>query len=97
MDFEELLSQVSTAEFEGCTEVVDNIRKLYTNATEGANATIEKTQKDLDDAKKQITELQAQNYQLLMAATNKVDNSEPDKQEPTEDEKNITRLIDFGK
>lgn len=99
MDFEGILQRIGDAEFDGRDEIMDDMRDVWDNATNGAQATIDKTRSELEAARKQVTELQAQNYQLMMAATSKTESPAEvhPSTEPTDDEKNVRGLIDFGR
>lgn len=99
MDFEDILQRISGVEFDGRDEIMDDMRNVWDNATNGAQATIDKACGELEAAKKQITELQAQNYQLMMAATSKTESPAEGhpSTEPTDEEKSVRGLIDFGK
>lgn len=96
MTYEELLEALDAAEWEGKTDFRDSLTGVYDGITAGANAKIAELEEQVDTLKNDLVETQAQNYQLLMAQTDKVEEANERKvedKEPSEEDKSVDKLI----
>lgn len=94
MTYEEYIEMLQGSGFEGVDKYVDAARDAYDGITAGANARIAELETANSDLQKQLTETQAKNYTLMMAATSKVD-PEPDTHddEPTDEDRDVHSLF----
>ncbi len=94
MTYEEYIEMLKASGIEGVDKYVDAAQDTYTGLTEGANARIAELETANSDLQRQLTETQAKNYTLMMAATSKVD-PEPDAPEdkPSDEDLDVTTLF----
>lgn len=81
MDIFELLSGI-TDEIEDYPAYLSNINDAFTSYNDGQVALIEQRNQEVEDLRRENTDLKAKNYELIMAETGKVEEEE----EPEEDE-----------
>ena len=81
MDIFELLSGI-TDEIEDYPAYLSNINDAFTSYNDGQVALIEQRNQEIDELRRENTDLKAKNYELIMAETGKVDEEE----EPEETE-----------
>lgn len=81
MDIFELLSGI-TDEIEDYPAYLSNINDAFTSYNDGQVALIEQRNQEIEELRRENTDLKAKNYELIMAETGKIDEEE----EPEEDE-----------
>lgn len=81
MDIFELLAGI-TDEIEDYPAYLANINDAFTSYNDGQVALIEQRNQDIEELRRENTDLKAKNYELIMAETGKSDEEE----EPEEDE-----------
>jgi hypothetical protein len=81
MDIFELLSGI-TDEIEDYPAYLSNINDAFTSYNDGQVALIEQRNQEIEELRRENTDLKAKNYELIMAETGKVDEEE----EPEETE-----------
>ena len=81
MDIFELLAGI-TDEIEDYPTYLSNINDAFTSYNDGQVALIEQRNQEIEDLRRENTDLKAKNYELIMAETGKTDEEE----EPEEDE-----------
>lgn len=81
MDIFELLSGI-TDEIEDYPAYLSNINDAFTSYNDGQVALIEQRNQEIEQLRRENTDLKAKNYELIMAETGKVDEEE----EPEETE-----------
>lgn len=82
MDIFELLAGI-TDEIEDYPAYLSNINDAFTSYNDGQVALIEQRNQDIEDLRRENTDLKAKNYELIMAETGKLEEEE----EPEEEEK----------
>lgn len=81
MDIFELLAGI-TDEIEDYPAYLSNINDAFTSYNDGQVALIEQRNQEIEDLRRENTDLKAKNYELIMAETGKTNEEE----EPEEDE-----------
>lgn len=81
MDIFELLSGI-TDEIEDYPAYLSNINDAFTSYNDGQVALIEQRNQEIEELRRENTDLKAKNYELIMAETGKVEEEE----EPEETE-----------
>ena len=81
MDIFELLAGI-TDEIEDYPAYLSNINDAFTSYNDGQVALIEQRNQEIEELRRENTDLKAKNYELIMAETGKSDEEE----EPEEDE-----------
>lgn len=81
MDIFELLAGI-TDEIEDYPAYLSNINDAFTSYNDGQVALIEQRNQEIEDLRRENTDLKAKNYELIMAETGKSEEEE----EPEEDE-----------
>ena len=81
MDIFELLGGISD-EIEDYPAYLANINDAFTSYNDGQVALIEQHNQEIEELRRENTDLKAKNYELIMAETGKVEEDE----EPEEDE-----------
>lgn len=81
MDIFELLAGI-TDEIEDYPAYLSNINDAFTSYNDGQVALIEQRNQEIEELRRENTDLKAKNYELIMAETGKTDEEE----EPEEDE-----------
>lgn len=81
MDIFELLAGISD-EIEDYPAYLANINDAFTSYNDGQVALIEQRNQEIEELRRENTDLKAKNYELIMAETGKVEEDE----EPEEDE-----------
>lgn len=81
MDIFELLSGI-TDEIEDYPAYLSNVNDAFTSYNDGQVALIEQRNQEIEELRRENTDLKAKNYELIMAETGKVDEEE----EPEETE-----------
>lgn len=82
MDIFELLAGI-TDEIEDYPSYLSNINDAFTSYNDGQVALIEQRNQEIEELRRENTDLKAKNYELIMAETGKTEEEE----EPEEDEK----------
>lgn len=85
MDIFELLAGI-TEEIEDYPAYLSNINDAFTSYNDGQVALIEQRNQEIEDLRRENTDLKAKTYELIMAETGK---SEEVDEEPEEDEMTI--------
>lgn len=81
MDIFELLAGISE-EIEDYPAYLSNINDAFTSYNDGQVALIEQRNQEIDDLRRENTDLKAKNYELIMAETGKgEEDEEPEKDE----------------
>lgn len=81
MDIFELLAGI-TDEIEDYPAYLSNINDAFTSYNDGQVALIEQRKQEIEDLRRENTDLKVKNYELIMAETGKAEEEE----EPEEDE-----------
>lgn len=81
MDIFELLAGI-TDEIEDYPAYLSNINDAFTSYNDGQVALIEQRNQEIEELRRENTDLKAKNYELIMAETGKAEEEE----EPEEDE-----------
>lgn len=81
MDIFELLAGISD-EIEDYPAYLSNINDAFTTYNDGQVALIEQHNQEIEELRRENTDLKAKNYELIMAETGKTE----DEEEPEEDE-----------
>lgn len=85
MDIFELLAGI-TDEIEDYPAYLSNINDAFTSYNDGQVALIEQRNQEIEDLRRENTDLKARNYELIMAETGK---TEPEEEPEEEDELTI--------
>lgn len=85
MDIFELLAGI-TEEIEDYPAYLSNINDAFTSYNDGQVALIEQRNQEIEDLRRENTDLKAKNYELIMAETGK---AEEDDEAPEEEEMTI--------
>lgn len=85
MDIFELLAGI-TDEIEDYPAYLSNINDAFTSYNDGQVALIEQRNQEIEDLRRENTDLKAKNYELIMAETGK---TEPEEEPEEEDELTI--------
>lgn len=95
MTYEEYIEFLRDSGIEGIEPYVTAAQETYDGLTNGANARIAELETANDALQRQLTETQAKNYTLMIAATAKQEPTEPagDREEITQEEKDVTTLF----
>lgn len=89
MDIFELLAGISE-EIEDYPAYLSNINDAFTSYNDGQVALIEQRNQEIEDLRRENTDLKAKNYELIMAETGK---SEEEEDPEEEDELTIEDLV----
>lgn len=80
MDIFELLAGI-TDEIEDYPAYLSNINDAFTSYNDGQVALIEQRNQDIEDLRRENTDLKAKNYELIMAETGKTEEEEASDEE----------------
>lgn len=80
MDIFELLAGI-TDEIEDYPAYLSNINDAFTSYNDGQVALIEQRNQEIEELRRENTDLKAKNYELIMAETGKTEEEEPEESE----------------
>lgn len=80
MDIFELLAGI-TDEIEDYPAYLSNINDAFTSYNDGQVALIEQRNQEIEELRRENTDLKAKNYELIMAETGKTEEEEPEETE----------------
>lgn len=94
MDIFELLAGI-TDEIEDYPAYLSNVNEAFTSYNDGQVALIEQRNQEIEDLRRENTNLKAKNYELIMAETGKAeeDDGEPEEEEMTIEDKVKENLL----
>lgn len=93
MDIFELLAGI-TDEIEDYPAYLSNINDAFTSYNDGQVALIEQRNQEIEELRRENTDLKAKNYELIMAETGKAEeNDEPEEDEMTIEDKVKENLL----
>lgn len=93
MDIFELLAGI-TDEIEDYPAYLSNINDAFTSYNDGQVALIEQRNQEIEDLRRENTDLKAKNYELIMSETGKVEEDDaPEEEEMTIEDKVKENLL----
>lgn len=94
MDIFELLAGI-TEEIEDYPAYLSNINDAFTSYNDGQVALIEQRNQEIEELRRENTDLKAKNYELIMAETGKAEETddEPEEEEMTIEDKVKENLL----
>lgn len=92
MDIFELLAGI-TEEIEDYPAYLSNINDAFTSYNDGQVALIEQRNQEIEELRRENTDLKAKNYELIMAETGKSEEAEEEPEELTLEDKVKENLL----